>query len=123
MLLNSRRMTVFISRDDFCHDDWLLSDLILIKISRHMKKIAMFCIAAFLLPASGWSHPGHGGHGEREGYTIIHYFTTMPHALVMWGVVIGAAIYFRHLYRKERKEAYALKQPNHARAIDRNRDH
>jgi len=123
MLLKSAVMTFFISRDDFYHGGWSLPGVSLIKIYRHMKKIAMLCAAASILPFLSQAHPGHGGHDGDGGYTIIHYFTTMPHALVMWGAVIGIALYFRHLYRREQQGSFAPKKADHARAVHRHRDH
>lgn len=144
-------MTFFIAADDFHHADWTPPNLILTENQEHMKKISTLFTAILTLPTLTWAHPGHGGHGGNDGYTIIHYFTTMPHALLMWSAVIGITLYFRHLYTKEKQEAAAQKQQaaaqtqqavartqqaaartqhpatqkqsDHARTIDRNRHH
>ncbi len=88
-----------------------------------MKKITMLYILSAMAPLGSWAHPGHGGHDGDNGYTIIHYFTTLPHAFLMWGAVVGITLYFRHLYRREQKQAYITKHPEHARIVDRNGDY
>lgn len=60
-----------------------------------MKKI--IAAAFILLPAITWAHPGHG---ETEGYTIIHYFTEPQHALVTLGILAITAVYIA----RERKK-------------------
>ncbi len=84
-----------------------------------MKKISMMGLIA-LLPVLAFAHPGHGDTG---GYTIIHYFVELPHALIMWPVVIAIAIHFRYLYRRELKEESVKKAEDYARTFDRNGDH
>lgn len=48
-----------------------------------MKKV--IASLAVLTPLFALAHPGHG---ETEGYTIIHYFTETQHLLVTLGVMV-----------------------------------
>lgn len=60
-----------------------------------MKKIAATC--AVLFPLISLAHPGHG---ETEGYTIIHYFTEPQHAFITLGIFALTAVYIS----RERKK-------------------
>jgi hypothetical protein len=53
-----------------------------------MKKIAS--LSALFLPLISWAHPGHG---ETEGYTIIHYFLEPQHAVITISAITVALIY------------------------------
>lgn len=58
-----------------------------------MKKIAtsLCFLLMLILPFITMAHPGHG---ETEGYTIIHYFTEPMHAIITLGsfVIVFAAL-------------------------------
>ena len=56
--------------------------------------------AAALLPFAAMAHPGHG---ETDGYTIIHYFTEPQHALVTLGAVILTVLFV--LTERRRKKS------------------
>jgi len=60
-----------------------------------MKKIAttLCFLLMLILPLITMAHPGHG---ESEGYTIIHYFTEPMHAVITLGsfVIVFAALRF-----------------------------
>jgi hypothetical protein len=56
-------------------------------------------IAAMVLPIMPFSAFAHPGHGETEGYTIIHYFTEPVHATV---TVLGSVALIA-LYRYARR--------------------
>lgn len=61
-----------------------------------MKKI--IAIAAVLLPLITLAHPGHG---ETDGYTIIHYFTEPQHAIITLGILAATVVY---IVRERRKK-------------------
>ena len=61
-----------------------------------MKKI--IATVAVLLPLITLAHPGHG---ETEGYTIIHYFTEPQHALITLGILAAAVVYIARERRKK----------------------
>ncbi|MBY0481360.1 MAG: hypothetical protein K2Q21_08400 [Chitinophagaceae bacterium] len=54
---------------------------------------------AILVPVLAWAHPGHG---ETDGYTIIHYFTEPQHAIITLGVLAAVSIYIVRERRKKR---------------------
>jgi hypothetical protein len=62
-----------------------------------MKKIT--ASLALLLPAITWAHPGHG---ETDGYTIIHYFSEPQHAIITLGVMAAAIVYIVKERRKSK---------------------
>ena len=55
---------------------------------------------AALTPLFPLAHPGHG---ETEGYTIIHYFTEPQHLLVSLGVVVLTGVFIAVEKRKNKK--------------------
>ena len=62
-----------------------------------MKKLisAFQTVFVILIPFSGMAHPGHG---ETEGYSIIHYFTEPVHATataLLMAAVLCAVSYIR----------------------------
>jgi hypothetical protein len=65
-----------------------------------MKKIAFASsiLLTVVMPLISLAHPGHG---ETEGYTIIHYFVEPVHAVVTFGVLIIAIAYIRYSHRKK----------------------
>jgi len=64
-----------------------------------MKKIALALLFAVLAtPVISLAHPGHG---ETDGYSIIHYFIEPVHAVVTIGVVAVAFAYMKYSRRKE----------------------
>jgi len=63
-----------------------------------MKKV-ISSLAAFT-PLLALAHPGHG---ESEGYTIIHYFTEPQHALVTLGVVAVTGVFIAWEKRRKQK--------------------
>jgi len=65
-----------------------------------MKKI--IASLATLTPLLALAHPGHG---ESEGYTIIHYFSEPQHALVTLGVVVVTGIFIAWEKRSKQKES------------------
>lgn len=65
--------------------------------SCNMKKsaISFGLFLATFVPMATMAHPGHG---ETEGYTIIHYFTEPMHAVITLGsllIVFAGLRYFR----------------------------
>ncbi len=70
-----------------------------------MKKISikLASILAMLMPLSIMAHPGHGGHDNEGGYTIIHYFIQPSHAIVSFAVLAITVILLRNLRRKNQK--------------------
>ena len=63
-----------------------------------MKKITAALSA--LMPLAVFAHPGHG---ETDGYTIIHYFTEPQHAVITLGVFAVTAVYIAR--ERKRKQA------------------
>lgn len=50
-------------------------------------------------PLFAFAHPGHG---DTEGFTIIHYFTEFGHAITTWPIVIAAVVLLVRHYRQHR---------------------
>ncbi len=65
-----------------------------------MKKIAAF-LSYFIVPVITFAHPGHG---DTDGYTIIHYFKEPMHIGVIASVSLVAILYFRYFKRKEQHQ-------------------
>ncbi len=61
-----------------------------------MKKITLALLA--IIPIVSFAHPGHG---ETEGYSIIHYFTEPVHAIVSISVLVLAYAASRIIRRKK----------------------
>lgn len=61
-----------------------------------MKKV--IASLAALTPLLALAHPGHG---ETEGYTIIHYFTEPQHLLVTLGVMVLTTVFVVKERRKK----------------------
>lgn len=61
-----------------------------------MKKVSS--ILFLLLPFVTFAHPGHG---ETEGYSIIHYFTEPLHIVVLLSVLALAFVVSRLISRKK----------------------
>jgi membrane protein DedA with SNARE-associated domain len=64
-----------------------------------MKKFSLMSIAAVLLPVLIMAHPGHG---DTDGYSIIHYLVEPIHAIATIGVVFAAIVYIRWQRKKSR---------------------
>ena len=64
-----------------------------------MKKLAA-SLSSFIVPLITFAHPGHG---DTDGYTIIHYFKEPLHLIVFAAVTLVAVLYFRYLKRKEQR--------------------
>ena len=64
-----------------------------------MKKI--FAAAALAMPLVTMAHPGHG---ESDGYTIIHYFTEPQHAIITYGILAAAGIFIAWERRKKSEQ-------------------
>lgn len=62
-----------------------------------MKKLATSL--ALLLPVLIWAHPGHG---DTDGYTIIHYFSEPQHAIITLGVLAAVSVYIIRERRKSK---------------------
>lgn len=62
-----------------------------------MKRLLALTTAA--LPLFAMAHPGHG---EHDGYTIIHYFTEPQHAIITLGVMTAAIVLIVRERRKRR---------------------
>ncbi|MBZ5859339.1 hypothetical protein [Flavihumibacter profundi] len=66
-----------------------------------MISIAAGLISTMLLPIATFAHPGHG---ETDGYTIIHYFTEPVHVIATLLSVGVIGLSFR-VFRKKREQA------------------
>ncbi len=67
-----------------------------------MKKKSIAAAVVALAPLFSQAHPGHGG---TDGYTIIHYFVEMPHALFSWGGLLAIVGYRYYELRKQYKNS------------------
>ena len=58
-----------------------------------MKKFlySAFILLMLSLPLTGWAHPGHG---ESDGFTLIHYFCEPLHVVASLGIVATLFVYF-----------------------------
>jgi hypothetical protein len=94
-------MMTIINKYDYGHIYRLDQKLILYtsKVS-NMKKISSVLKTGILImvPFAGLAHPGHG---ETEGFSIIHYFTEPVHALV--SVLLLAGIIYTVSYTRRKK--------------------
>ena len=63
-----------------------------------MKKIILATTS--LLPLIGLAHPGHG---ETEGFSIIHYFAEPMHSAVTLGAIVVLYAGYRYFRRKNQK--------------------
>lgn len=68
---------------------------------QHVKKDNMKKVIASLAALTPLFALAHPGHGETEGYTIIHYFTEPQHALVTLGVVVLTTVFVMRERRKK----------------------
>jgi hypothetical protein len=69
-----------------------------------MKKfiLPVFILFLGMLPLTGWSHPGHG---ESDGFTLIHYFREPLHAALPLGILVMLFVYLiRWNMNKTRRE-------------------
>ncbi len=68
-----------------------------------MKKTActISLLAAMATPLLSLAHPGHG---DTDGYSIIHYFVEPAHAVITVGVIAMSFAYF-HYARKNNRRA------------------
>jgi len=67
------------------------------------KRISTFSFLALLMPLVSLAHPGHG---DTDGYTIIHYFREPLHAvipLLVFIVILGYIHMLEKRYQKNRK--------------------
>jgi putative Mn2+ efflux pump MntP len=64
-----------------------------------MKRI--LAAAAVLFPLATMAHPGHG---ETDGYTIIHYFTEPQHAIITFGILAAAGVFIAWERRKNSEQ-------------------
>ena len=67
-----------------------------------MKKNVFFL--SFILLCMPFISLAHPGHGETDGYTIIHYFVEPMHAVFTYGVLIASVVYIYHLRRNKQHE-------------------
>ena len=65
--------------------------------------ITLGMLTLFMAPLFTMAHPGHG---ESEGYTIIHYFTEPMHAIITLGSLVTVAVV---VYFSRRKNSHSEK--------------
>lgn len=65
-----------------------------------MKKIILTIACFFSALAIPFIALAHPGHGETDGYTIIHYFTEPTHAILTVGVMVAAIVLIRYERKK-----------------------
>lgn len=61
---------------------------------------SMLISAASALPLISLAHPGHG---ETDGFSIIHYFSEPMHAIVTVGAIVVLFAGYRYFRRKSQK--------------------
>ena len=61
------------------------------------KWIAFYTLIACIAPMISLAHPGHGG---TDGFTIIHYFTELQHAIVNVVLLALIVVYVKLLRRR-----------------------
>lgn len=66
-----------------------------------MKKIAFTVLVIVLYPLLVTAHPGHG---ETDGYSIIHYFVEPAHAVFTYGSLFCVIAYIWYTRQKQHKE-------------------
>jgi hypothetical protein len=59
-----------------------------------------FLLATAILPLFTLAHPGHG---ETDGFSIIHYFSEPMHAMVTVGAMVVLFAGYRYFRRKSQK--------------------
>jgi len=67
-----------------------------------MKKQVIVILSLFTvlcMPLISLAHPGHG---ETDGYTIIHYFIEPMHAVFTYSILLGAVAYI--FYTRKSKQ-------------------
>lgn len=64
-----------------------------------MKKI--LAVLSFLIAGAPFISFAHPGHGDTDGYTIIHYFKEPVHAVIAMGVLAAAAVYLRQVRKNK----------------------
>jgi hypothetical protein len=62
-----------------------------------MKKLVFTSLVTVVAPLIIYAHPGHG---NTDGYTIIHYFVEPVHAVITWSVLAAAFLYIRATRKK-----------------------
>jgi len=64
-----------------------------------MKKLSLALITGLgmLIPFAGLAHPGHG---ETEGFSIIHYFSEPVHATTTAGLMVAIMFTVSYVRRK-----------------------
>lgn len=99
-------MTTIINKCDYDHVFRLTQKLILYTSKAiKMKKISLAFQTGLgiLLPFAGMAHPGHG---ETEGFSIIHYFGEPVHATAtaaLLTVIMFSGIYIRRKKAQNKK--------------------
>lgn len=93
-------MTLFRYTHEFNHTFKKLFFLLLAYFKRINMKKALAAGSLFILgiPSTSIAHPGHG---ETDGYTIIHYFTEPVHAVIAIGVLAAVAVFIRQMRRSK----------------------
>ncbi len=94
-------MTTIINKCDYDHVFRLAQKLILYTSKAiKMKKISLALKTGLgiLLPFAGIAHPGHG---ETEGFSIIHYFGEPVHATATAGLLVAIMFTVSYIRRKK----------------------
>lgn len=66
-----------------------------------MKRFTVFFLLVALTPLLTYAHPGHG---ETEGWSIIHYFIEWPHILITWPLIPLVVILSFVLWKKGQQQ-------------------
>ncbi len=64
------------------------------------KNIFCLCFILLCIPFISLAHPGHG---ETDGYTIIHYFVEPMHAVFTFSILIASVVYIGRLRRNKQQ--------------------
>jgi hypothetical protein len=66
-----------------------------------MKKLNQLFLASLAI-STPFLSSAHPGHGDTDGFSIIHYFTEPDHAIVLGAVLACVGVYY--LYAKSKKQ-------------------
>lgn len=66
-----------------------------------MKSLTVFLLLVALTPLLTYAHPGHG---ETEGWSIIHYFIEWPHILITWPSIVAVVLLSVIVWRRGQQE-------------------
>ncbi|MFO8029575.1 MAG: hypothetical protein R6U28_06920 [Cyclonatronaceae bacterium] len=73
-------------------------------ITKGLKNGTALLILVLTACAAAWAHPGHG---ETEGYSLLHYFSEPFHVIPMAAVIVASVLIFLFIYSRRKKRYVA----------------